>query len=141
MSLAVGAYSTRMGDVELIRQANTAWARRQWGLVFETFHRDVEFRDDRALQGETTGISGIQRYAESFMGTWTDYEIEYGDPVDAGGGVYYVPWEERGTGRGSGVNVNQDGATVYWVRDGKIARIHSFHDRGRARAEAGLPPE
>lgn len=132
-------YPETVGDIELIRRANQAWSQGQWRLVLETFHRDVEFHDDRALQGETKGVSGMIRYAESFMGAWTDYEIEFDDPVDAGGGVFYVPWEERAQGRGSGVHVNQSGATVYWVRDGKISRMHSFHDRATARRAAGLP--
>lgn len=118
-----------------------AWSKAQWQLVLEAFHRDVEFHDDRAFQGATRGRSAMGRYVESFMGAWAGYSIEFGEPVDAGHGVFYVPWEERAQGRGSGVHVDQTGATVYWVRDGKIAKMHSFHEQVSARRAAGLPLE
>jgi ketosteroid isomerase-like protein len=44
----------------------------------------------------------------------------------------------RGRGKGSGVPVDNEGAHVWALRDGKVVRLEIFADRADALAAAGL---
>jgi ketosteroid isomerase-like protein len=44
----------------------------------------------------------------------------------------------RGRGKGSGVEVDQRRASVFYVRDGKVVRLALYWNRNRALADLGL---
>jgi ketosteroid isomerase-like protein len=51
--------------------------------------------------------------------------------------VLYL-WHERGRGKRSGVAMDQRGATVVTLRDGRITHLRAYVDRADAFAAVGL---
>jgi ketosteroid isomerase-like protein len=58
--------------------------------------------------------------------------------VDAGADRVLYLWHEHGSGKGRGVPMDQDGATVVALRDGRIVHLQAYVDRMAAFAAVGL---
>jgi ketosteroid isomerase-like protein len=63
--------------------------------------------------------------------------MDVDEVLDAGENVVVVD-RQSGRGRGSGIPLAQQTASVWTVRDGKVVRIVWFLTRGKALQAAGL---
>ena len=83
------------------------------------------------------GVSQVLEVRDSWFEAWdtidfaADEYLESGDRVVACGKAHAM-------GKGSTVPVDFESYTVFTVRDGRIARLEFFIERGQALAAAGL---
>jgi len=74
---------------------------------------------------------------EDVFEAWENFELSLEDPVEAGDQVV-VSMLVRASGRGSGVQLQGQGANVFTVRNGKIVGFRLFQSRDQALEAAGL---
>jgi ketosteroid isomerase-like protein len=105
-------------------------------------HPVIEYvQADGPAPGRWSGLPGLAYGARELMNAWDEGHIEADEyrALDA----ERVLVLDRGTGRGkrSGLEVGQlrtHGATVFYVRDGKVTRLVAYWDRDSALADLGL---
>jgi ketosteroid isomerase-like protein len=73
----------------------------------------------------------------AWLSPWEDWRCEAEDFLLHGDQVVVLA-RYRGRGKGSGVDVNTEGAHVWTMRDGKVIRLVIFANRATALAAAGL---
>ena len=71
-----------------------------------------------------------------WLSPWEDWRCEAEDYVIEGDYVVALT-RYRGRGKGSGAIVDEEGAHLWKMRDGKVVRLVVFADRAKALAEAG----
>ena len=76
----------------------------------------------------------------AWLSGWEHWRAEADDYLEFGDYVVVLA-TYRGTGKGSGVEIAQEGAHVFKVRDGKVVRLEIFASRERALAAVALPAE
>lgn len=122
--------------VALVREALTRWNERS-ALTEEAF---AEFMaPDSVLDMSTNvfnpavyeGFEGFRRFQDQVGEAWADFRMEP-DEGFARGDVVVVLVRAVGTGRGSGVEIDQPVAVVARVRDGRIVRLGVQTDREAA---------
>ncbi len=75
-----------------------------------------------------------------WLGSWQDWCIEAQDYI-AQGDLVVVLCRYTGRGRGSGVALDELGAHVWTLREGRATRLEIFSSRERAMREAGITAE
>jgi uncharacterized protein len=128
-------------DVEFLRGVYEEWSRGDFSREY--------FADDVVSHGygfvdlgrTAEGLEEVIEAQRDWLSQWerpftVDAErfIPAGDAV-----VVLIRW--HGTGRGSGVVTEAEGAHVWEIRDGKAARWDIYRDRERALADAGIDPD
>jgi ketosteroid isomerase-like protein len=93
--------------------------------------------DLTGVGGDYPGPEGFLAAMREWLSVWETYERWDEEFVDAGEGRVLSLSREKGRLRGGG-EIEQKTAAIWTVRDGKIARVHAFQDRGRARRAVGL---
>jgi ketosteroid isomerase-like protein len=83
------------------------------------------------------GYEGVEAFFREWLGTWSDYEIEPREFIDAGDSVVIV-FRQRGVGRISGVRAEHDFFGVYDIADLRVIRYRQYESREEALAAAGL---
>jgi len=126
-------------NVELVRRIYGAYARGDYGEMFERFHPEIEWFGLGTVSesGSTRGHTRARRSLSTWIGTWDDYRFELRELIDCGDEVFAAGWQ-RGRGRGSGVEVAEEIFSVWTIRGGLVVRQRVFRDRARAREAAGL---
>ena len=128
------------GNVEIVKeftQLFEAGDRDRWR---EYFDPDVVWDASESgllSAGVYRGHRGVERFFRDWLATWTDYEIETSDYIDAGDAVVVV-FRQAGTGRGSGVRTEREFFNVYELRDSKVVRCRLHESRDEALEAAGL---
>ena len=84
-----------------------------------------------------TGLAEIERGLESWRRSWDGYTVEIEETIDAGDDVVTVS-RQRGTGEGTGAEVELLSYVVYTLSNGKIIRAESFNERSKALEAAGF---
>jgi uncharacterized protein len=127
-------------NVEIVKKFSRLFQggdREKWREYFEP---DVVW-DTSASNMPAAGIyrghAGVERFFRDWLGTWTDFEIEFREFRDAGASVVVV-FHQRGTGRGSGVQIERDFFAVYDLRASAVVRYRLFESRAEALEAAGL---
>ena len=88
----------------------------------------------RGHEGMTTGWGG-------FLGAWGDYRVVADEYRPLDGERILVLMQHGGYGRASGPGDQQlrtEGANVFHIREGKVARLVLYWHRDRALADLGL---
>ena len=96
---------------------------------------DVTIRPDGRVWH---GREGVRQAMTEWTGAWEDWRVDVHEYIDAGDGRVIFVWTESGRGKGSGVDMHQEGATISTVRDGQIVSSVLYLDREKAFADAGL---
>jgi ketosteroid isomerase-like protein len=130
-------------NVELVRDFVEAGQRQDWKKVGELIAPDVEMHGTVGGLGEGQVYSGLSEMKDEFetvdQEAWEERRL---DPqgfrhVDD---LVVVLLHEYRRGRGSGVELENDTAVVFEVRDGRIVRIQGYMDQDAALEAAGLQP-
>ena len=116
--------------------------------VVETFDRLAERDFECVMMGPEyspaefrgRGLEGFMRAWQAWVEPFESFRIDLGESLSAGDCVVTFV---RMTGRTKlgGVEVDQDGAAVWHLRDGKLHKVEFHLDRERALKSAGLEPE
>jgi ketosteroid isomerase-like protein len=128
-------------NVEIVLRLAEANERRDWDTVFTTYAPDIEWEDCSGMWGDW----GVARGHEGLRHAWrrwfeifgdVNWQLD-GDPLDGGDDVV-ADYRVHGRGRESGVEVDQRFTLIWSVRDGRIARVRAYRERGEALEALGL---
>ena len=131
-------------NVEVVRSAHAAFSRGDLDGVLAECQADVSYRaaitqEIEGHAGDFVGHEGIRRWWSDLHDLYDGLHTDVVEVRDLGERVVVV-YVIQGRARGSGL-VFEDGQTlaqVVTLRDGKITRHRSFHDRAEALEAAGL---
>jgi ketosteroid isomerase-like protein len=134
-------------NVELVRRAYERLADADvfgdWSWFFEEFaHDDLELRPAGMYLDVAPSYEGREGWAQfwrDFSSVWEEWHF---DPdafefFDAGERVVVFA-RPVGTGKGSGVEIDQEEAHLWTIREGKLLLGISYRDRAKALEAAGL---
>ena len=123
---------------EPVRRLLAAFNKRDWGAFSVELDPEVEYAP---VEEHATfrGPEAFVRYAEQWFEAWDTFSAEAEE-------VESTPAENRafsairlrGTGKGSGVEIDQRTFWVYELRGGRLYRISEYNDRAEALEAAGL---
>jgi len=124
--------------VEIVRVGFEAFNRGD-AMVTESFHRDVEWHDQRELPGSTVhhGIEAVQRHLAATREAWEYYRADLLEIVDVGPSVVAV-YQIHARGRLSGATVERDAVFVHTFRGAKVERVEIFGTKSEALEAVGL---
>ena len=95
------------------------------------------------MGGETGDLDRIGQGVREFLSAWEDFRIEADNFREIDGHRVLVLDHRSGRGKTSGLElgaVRTDGARLFHIRDGKVAKLVVYFDRDRAFADLGLTP-
>ena len=108
-------------------------------------HPDVELvMPDGPAPGSWTGVPAMAEAVSDFLGAWDEYRAEPEEYIELDDGRILVLVSYYGRGKRSGVDLRRigaQGAVLFTVRDGKVAKLVRYWDRRRAFADLGLARE
>lgn len=122
------------GNADLIRPIYDEWGRGNWRPRFDVYHPEMEW----GWSDEFPGLAGVRVDKEdpnprlhAWLSGWADWRCVPDDFLEFGDHVVVLA-TYHGRGRGSGVEIEQEGAHVFELRDGKVVRLEIFATRERA---------
>jgi ketosteroid isomerase-like protein len=124
------------GNADLIRPIYEEWGRGNWRPSFDVYHPNMEW----GWSDEFPGLAGVYEDHEdpnprllAWLSGWEHWRAEADEYLEFGDHVVVLA-TYHGRGRGSGVEIRQEGAHVYELRDGKVVRLEIFATRTKALA-------
>jgi ketosteroid isomerase-like protein len=114
-------------DVEFVRRSFMTFQSGDIEGAFGFAAPDVELvsRFGAVESGTYKGIDGLRRYVADIDQAWERYDRELEELIDAGDAVVAILKIEA-VSRTTGIQLRQRVGFVYWIRDGRIARMVSF---------------
>jgi ketosteroid isomerase-like protein len=120
-------------NVDLIRPIYDEWGRGNWRPNFEIYHPRMEW----GWSDDFPGLAGVYEdpadpnpRLHAWLSEWEDWRAEADEFLEFGDHVVLASY--RGKGKGSGVEIHQQGAHVFQLRDGKVVRLEIFANRSKA---------
>lgn len=126
-------------NVDVVRGCIDAWRRGDFEESLAYWAEDAVWQSAGVDGTAYRGHEGVNRAVEEWVGAFTGYWLESDDYIDAGERVIFL-WREGGRGRTSGVPVEEEGATVFTIEDGRIAHAHFYDSKAEALEVCGLSP-
>jgi len=124
------------GNVDLIRPIYDDWGRGNWRPRFDVYHPNMEW----GWSEEFPGLAGVYEDHDdpnprliAWLSGWEHWRAEADQYLEFGDHVVVLA-TYHGRGRGSGVELSQEGAHVWELRDGKVVRLEIFATRAKALA-------
>jgi ketosteroid isomerase-like protein len=121
-------------NVELLRPIYEEWSRGNWRPSFDVYDPHMEW----GWSSEFLGLGGVYEdrrnpnpRLQAWLREWENWRAEPEEYVELGDYVVVLA-RYHGKGRGSGVEIEQEGAHVFRLRDGKVIRLEIFASRARA---------
>jgi ketosteroid isomerase-like protein len=131
-------------NVALARSIHADWARGDFSSA-EWAHPEIELVvADGPEPGTHTGHAGIAAGWRGFLGAWGDYRVVADEYRELDGERVLVLMQHGGYGRASGLGDQQlstEGANLFHIREGKVARLVLYWHRDCALSDLGLAPE
>jgi ketosteroid isomerase-like protein len=126
-------------NVETIRRCFDAYQGPNPEAALDFYDPTVEFdATDRPDGRVWQGRDGIRQAMTEWSGTWAGWTFEIEELIDLDDDRVLALWREWGTGKGSGIPMEQDGGSVFTLRGGLIVKWVAHIGRGRALRAAGL---
>ena len=127
------------GDIAPIFRDDAISAAMQAALA-DTLTADFEcdFVRDDVGRATYSGVDGLRTAWLDWLLPWESYHAVVEDVIDANGGRVVVLTRDHARPKGAGAEVYFEGAPVWTVRDGKVARIEFYWNRAEGLAAAGL---
>jgi uncharacterized protein len=127
------------GNADLIRPIYEEWGRGNWRPRFEIYHPQMEW----GWSEEFLGLGGVYEdhrdpnpRLRAWLGEWEHWRAEAEEFLEIGDYVVVLA-SYVGRGRGSGVEIRQEGAHVFKLREGKVVRLEIFASRRKALESVG----
>jgi ketosteroid isomerase-like protein len=123
---------------EPVRRLLAAFNKRDWGTFSVELDPEVEYApvEEHAVY---RGPEAVSQYTQRWLEAWDTFSLETEEvestPV---GNRAFSAIRLRGTGKGSGVEIDRQGFWVYELRGGRLYRISEYNDRAEALEAAGL---
>ena len=123
-------------NVEHLRAVYAEWAKGNFRAGEELWAPDIVFEamsDGRSAIGR----DAIEGFMREFLAQWTDFQIEATDLVERGDTIL-VTERQRGTGKRSGIEIDQTDYAAWTFRDGLVTSVRWDIDRASVLEAAGL---
>lgn len=124
------------GNADLIRPIFEEWGRGNWRARFDVYHPNMEW----GWSDEFPGLAGVYEDHDdpnprllAWLSGWEHWRAEAEEYLEFGNHVVVLA-SYHGRGKGSGIEIHQEGAHVFELRDGKIVRLEIFASRAKALA-------
>jgi len=131
-------------NVDIVRRMYELWSGGDWEGMVELVDPEVEQHGTVGGLEEghvSRGVDQIRvRFEAENVEIWEEHRIEPVRFVDGGERVVVIQHEYQ-RGKGSGVEVEIDTATVFDFRGGRILRIQPYMNPAAALEAVGLPVE
>ena len=124
-------------NVEVVRGCLDAWSRGDFEKSLSYGAEDAVWQSQGVDGTVYHGPAGVNRAMEEWVGTFSEYWVESDELIDAGDRVVFL-FREGGRGKTSGVPVEEDGAAVFTIEHGRIARVQFYDDPAEALEVCGL---
>jgi ketosteroid isomerase-like protein len=115
--------------VEIVRSLYESFLRSDWDRIAELADPNVEYHGTVGGLEEGRGGRGVQQMRQVFeeddLEAWDERRLEPEEFIDAGDQIVVLQREYR-RGRGIGVELVNDTAAVFDVRDGRVARFQGY---------------
>jgi uncharacterized protein len=122
------------GNADLIRPIYEEWGRGNWRPAFDVYHPEMEW----GWSDEFPGLAGVfedrrdpNPRLHAWLSEWDHWRAVAEEFLEIGDHVVVLA-TYLGTGKGSGVEIRQEGAHVFELRDGRVVRLEIFASRERA---------
>jgi ketosteroid isomerase-like protein len=125
-------------NVEIVRRANAEMAQGNFWIP-DLFDPEVRIRwlDAIGAVEETVGLQAMSDFMVNWMSSFEGLTLEAERIIDAGDEVVVIAaW--RGRGKASGVDTEWRHASVWALRNGRVASIVAYPDPSDALKAAGL---
>ena len=127
--------------MDLVRSIYAAHERGDFSSV-EWAHPKIEYMvADGPEPGSWSGLAGLAEVARGLLNAWEGYRAEAEEYRELDDERVLVLVRRSGRGKRSGVDLEtiaSEGAVLYHLREGKVAREVVYWDRDRALADLGL---
>jgi ketosteroid isomerase-like protein len=131
-------------NVDLVRSLYADWERGDY-RASEWAHPEIEWAmADGPDPATWRGVDGMREGFRANMGVWRDVHAEVEAYRDLDGDRVLVLERRVARGKASGLqlrDLGSEGAVLFHLREGKVARLVFYWDRGRALADLGLGRE
>jgi uncharacterized protein len=124
-------------NADLLRPIYEEWGRGNWRPAFEIYDPHMEW----GWSSEFLDLGGVfedrrdpNPRLRAWLGEWDYWRAEAEEYIEMGDYVVVLA-TYQGRGRGSGVEISQEGAHVFKLRDGKVVRLEIFASREKALQE------
>ena len=124
---------------DLIRPIHEEWARGIWQPRFAVYDPHMEW----GWSDEFPGLAGVYEDHETpnprlraWLSEWEHWRAVADEYLEIGDYVVVLA-SYIGRGRGGGVEIRQEGAHVFKLRDGKVVRLEIFANRQKALESVG----
>ena len=126
-------------NVEIVRQDIDARSSRDWDVLAEIWHKDIEL-ELVGGSGTFRGLEEIRPFFETLSDLHAEYRVEADEIIDAGDRVVTA---ERVGGRGlkgssAGTWLEDRFFRVITFKEGKLWRVKEYRTRAEAIEAAGL---
>ena len=121
-------------NVDTVRKLHEALVAADWEAMTDLVVPEVEFHGTVGGLDEgrvARGIDEFRHLDEEDLEAWDERRLEAEDFIDAGDCIVILQREYR-RGKGSGVEVGAEIAVLFELRDGRVARIQGYMERGAA---------
>lgn len=126
--------ATQLRNVDRVRPIYEEWGAGNLKPRFDVYDAEMEW----GWSDEFPDLGGVIRDTRnpnprlrSWLSGWDCWRIEAEDYLEFGDWVVVLT-SYIGRGKGSGVEIRQEGAHVFQLRDGKAIRLEIFASRDRA---------
>jgi ketosteroid isomerase-like protein len=131
----------RPEDIEAVRAMYARWAQGEFPLQDALWDPEIVWVRTGGDGTEPAGVGGgewrgpeeIRPSVEDWMASWRDYRIEGERFVDLGDRLLVLS-RHRARGAGSGIELDQETADFWWLREGRVVRLEMHIDRLAAEA-------
>jgi len=127
-------------DVDVVRGCIEAWQRGDFAESMSYWAEESVWQAAGVDGTIYRGHAGVDRAMEEWTGAFSGYWLATDDLIDAGDGRVVMLWREGGQGRASGVPVEEQGSTIFTIRDGKIGYARFYDTKEEALEICGLSP-
>jgi ketosteroid isomerase-like protein len=124
----------RTGKADLLRPIYEEWGRGNIRPRFAVYDPHMEW----GWSDEFPGLGGVYEddrdpnpRLRTWLSGWEHWRIQADDYLEMGDHVVVLT-SYHGRGKGSGVEIHQQGAHVFRLRDGKVVRLEIFASREKA---------
>ena len=129
-------------NVEIVRRLHPFLERRDWRAMADLFDPNVEVHGTVGGIGEgqvvARGLDQISKVIEAEDNEiWDQHRWEIQEVIDAGDRVVVLQREYQ-RGKGSGVELVIDTATILDLRDGRVVRMQGYVKQADALETVGL---
>jgi ketosteroid isomerase-like protein len=123
-------------NIERVRAVYAEWAKGNFRAGGELWAPDIAYQP-MVDGGEAMGRDAIERSMREFLAQWNEFRIEATDLV-AVGETILVTERQRGTGKRSGIEIDQTSYAAWTFRDGLVVSVRWDIDRASALEGAGI---